>query len=98
MNSRVSAQGFFGKKMVFWFVMLAVFVAEFMFSAWCSVENRQESYEISQLRKNQDRLLRIQENLKIELESLKTPDRIAGWAKNELGLAMPRPDQIVNLP
>lgn len=40
----------------------------------------------------------IQKNLRVELAGLKSPERIARIARNEFGLVMPGPRQIIIIP
>jgi cell division protein FtsL len=55
-------------------------------------------YEISELGANQERMVRLQDNLKIELARLKSPQRIAKIAKQQLGLVAPTSKQLILIP
>jgi cell division protein FtsL len=79
------------------FVCLGLFIAELFFYTWCRVQYTQAGYEITKTNKNRRELLTLQNNLKIELERLKSPDRIAKIAKKHLGLVAPAPEQMVTI-
>ena len=61
-------------------------------------KNVQHGYEISRQAHSQKQLIAYQNNLKIELARLKSPDRIARIAKHQLGLIMPTTDKTILLP
>jgi cell division protein FtsL len=81
-----------------WMVMMTIFIIELLFYTWCRVQNVQHGYEISKETKNQKQLITYQNNLKIELARLKSPDRIAQIAKQQLGLIMPTTDKTILIP
>ena len=81
-----------------WIVMLSLFLGELFFYTWCRVNNVRLGYEVAQETKKKANLIAYQENLKIELARLKSPERIARIAREQLGLSMPRADQTVVLP
>ncbi|MBT3311402.1 MAG: hypothetical protein HN737_01295 [Desulfobacterales bacterium] len=85
-----------GRKMtLIWIVFIAVFISELFFNTWCRVQYVRVGYEISQEAERRERITTLQKNLRIELARLKSPDRISKIAKEELGLIIPDPDQIV---
>ncbi len=55
-------------------------------------------YEIAEAIVQQQQLLNIQENLKIELVRLQSPQILGKVAKEQFGLTIPKPDQIVVVP
>jgi len=79
------------------FVCLALFIAELFFYTWCRVQYTHAGYEITKTNENRRELLTLQNNLKIELERLKSPDRIAKIAEEHLGLITPSPEQMVTI-
>jgi len=79
-------------------VVMFVFIAELLFYTWCRVQNVQHGYEISRETHSQKQLLAYQNKLKIELTRLKSPDRIAQIAKQQLGLIMPTTDKTIMIP
>ena len=81
-----------------WIVMLSLFLGELFFYTWCRVNNVGLGYEVAQETEKKTKLTAYQENLKIELASLKSPERIARIAREQLGLSMPRADQTIEIP
>ena len=81
-----------------WMLMMSIFIIELLFYTWCRVQNVQYGYDISKEIKNQKQLITYQNNLKIELARLKSPDRIARIAKKQLGLIMPTTDKTILIP
>ena len=79
-------------------IMLCLFLGELFFYTWCRVNNVRLGYEVAQETEKQTKLLAYQENLKIELARLKSPERIARIATEQLGLIMPRADQTIVIP
>lgn len=78
-----------------WVVIMILFVGELFLSAWCRVQYVGTGYEISQEVQSQKDLIKLKNNLNIELASLKAPERIAKIAKNQLGLKTPTIDQVI---
>ena len=56
-----------------WIIFMAVFIAELFLYTWCRVNYIDVGYEISKETKKQHELTALQNNLKIELASLKSP-------------------------
>jgi cell division protein FtsL len=81
-----------------WLIFMGLFIAELLFYTWCRVQSIQVRYEISELTADQERLVMLQDNLKIELARLKTPQRIAKIAKQQLGLISPTNKQLIIIP
>ena len=77
---------------------MGLFIAELLFYTWCRVQSIQVRYEISELGANQERMVRLQDNLKIELARLKSPQRIAKIAREQLGLILPTNKQLILIP
>ena len=77
---------------------MAFFMAELLFYTWSRVQCVQVRYEISELTAEQQRLVMLQDNLKIELARLKAPQRIANIAKQRLGLVAPTSKQLIVIP
>ena len=84
--------------MAIWLLLMAIFICELLFYTWCRVQCTQLGYAISRATRVQQAHLAFQNNLKIERVRLQSPQRIAGIAKNQLGLIVPRPDQVIILP
>jgi cell division protein FtsL len=81
-----------------WLVFMTFFMAELLFYTWSRVQCVQVRYEISELTAEQQRLVMLQDNLKIELARLKAPQRIANIAKQQLGLVAPTSKQLIVIP
>ena len=81
-----------------WIVLMSVFLAELLFYTWCRVQNVRIGYEISNASAQYQKLTTMQNNLKIELAHLKSPERISRIAQDQLGLIMPSSKQIIILP
>ena len=77
---------------------MGLFIAELLFYTWCRVQSIQVRYEISELAADQERMLKLQDNLKIELARLKSPQRIAQIATQQLGLVAPTSKQLIIIP
>jgi len=81
-----------------WIVFMAVFITELFVYTWCRVNCIGVGYEISKETQKQHELVAFQTNLKIELASLKSPERIAKIAKDQLGLVTPTQKQTIIIP
>jgi cell division protein FtsL len=81
-----------------WLVLLAIFIAELFFYTWCRVQCVRIGYEITKEANNEQSLITLQNNLKIELASLKSPKRLAEIASNKLNLTSPTPKQVIIIP
>ncbi|MDM8522020.1 cell division protein FtsL [Desulfococcaceae bacterium HSG8] len=80
-----------------WILLMSVFIGQLLFYTWCRVQCVQAGYEISQETEKHRKLMLLQNNLKIELARLKSPDRIARIAEHQLGLKTPGPEQMIIL-
>jgi cell division protein FtsL len=81
-----------------WLIFMGLFMAELLVYTWSRVQCVQVRYEISEITANQERLVRLQDNLKIELARLKAPRRISKIAKQQLGLVAPSSEQLIVIP
>lgn len=81
-----------------WVLLLLVCFAELFFSAWCRVQHVRVGYDLTRARAENQHLLSLQRQLNIELSRLRSPERIAAIANGQLGLNVPAPEQMVNLP
>jgi len=81
-----------------WIILMAVFIAELFLYTWCRVNCIGVGYEISKETNKQHELMALQNNLKIELASLKSPERISKIAKDQLGLKTPTKSQTIVIP
>lgn len=74
-------------------VIIALIIFQLMFYTWCRVQCRHIGYEISSEISRFRKMNEWQNQLRIELEHLKSPERIAGIAATRLGFVMPSPQQ-----
>ncbi len=81
-----------------WLTIMVLFIAELFFYTWCRVQHTQVGYDISAEADEQRSLLALQQNLKIELARLKSPERIEKIARQRLGLTAPTEEQIIIVP
>ena len=81
-----------------WIMFMIIFIAELFLYTWCRVNYIDMGYEISKETNKQNELIALQNNLKIELASLKSPERIARIAKYQLGLKAPTKSQTIVIP
>lgn len=78
-----------------WILLMLIFIAELFFYTWCRVRCVRVGYAITEQTNNHQHLIASQKNLRIELARLKSPERIAKFAKDRLGLVMPDPKQTI---
>jgi hypothetical protein len=78
-----------------WGLLMAVFIVELFFYTWCRVQSVNLGYAINQANDRGRELVTLQNDLKIELERLKSPERIARIAETHIGLVKPSPEQMV---
>jgi cell division protein FtsL len=86
------------KTTMIWIIFMTMFIAELLIYTWCRVQYVGIGYEISKAAHHHQEHINLQNNLKVELASLKSPDRIAKIAKNQLGLKTPTPAQVIIIP
>lgn len=86
------------KTTMIWIIFMTMFIAELLIYTWCRVQCVGIGYEISKVGHHHQEHINLQNNLKVELASLKSPDRIAKIAKNQLGLTTPTPAQVIIIP
>ena len=79
-------------------ILMSFFIAELLFYTWCRVQNIRIGYEITQASARHQKLVTMQNNLRVETARLKSPERISRIAREQLGLTMPSPKQIIVLP
>jgi cell division protein FtsL len=79
-------------------LLMFVFMAELLFYTWCRVQYVRVKYEITEQTNRIRKLSAMQDNLKIELARLKSPQRIAKIARTQLGLVTPTPKQTIVIP
>jgi cell division protein FtsL len=78
--------------------LLVAFMGSGIGYVWSNHEKTQIGYDISQLKKEEMRLLEINRKLRLEIAFLKSPANLEAHAIKRFGLRQPTPDQIVVLP
>jgi cell division protein FtsL len=86
------------KMVALWLLLLCVSIAELLGYTWVRVQCVRVGYEIALLNRETLRLTELQDNFKVELARLKSPQRITKIAREKLGLTMPAPRQMMVLP
>ena len=79
-------------------LLMFAFIGELLFYTWCRVQYVRIKYEITEQTTRIRKLSAMQDNLKIEMMRLKSPQRIAKIARTQLGLVTPTPQQTVIIP
>jgi len=97
MNQKKNKSAQDSRMSVVWFICMAAFICELFFYTWCRVQYTNIGYAIASAGKRHGESVALQNNLKIELERLKSPERIAKIAEKHLGLTPPGPDQMVTI-
>ena len=64
-------------------LFLLLFIAELFFCTWCRVECRDFHYEIRRQEAERERLLKDRNRLNVEIERLKSPERIGADCQGE---------------
>lgn len=78
--------------------MLFMFMGTGIGYVWSNFERTQIGYDLSQLKKEEMRLVEINQKLRLELAILKSPQNLEAVATRSLGLRHPSPGQIIVLP
>lgn len=86
------------KSIGLWGILMVIFIAELLIYTWSRVQCTQLGYEITQAAVVHQKSITLQNNLKIELARLKSPERIIKIARDQLGLIMPGPEQTIVIP
>jgi cell division protein FtsL len=76
-------------------LLMGIFIGELLVYTWSRVQYTQAGYDISRAVREQQRLLAVQEELKVELARLKSPERLARIAESSMGLKRPTSRQMV---
>ncbi len=79
-------------------MLLFVFIVLLLVYTWIRIQCVQVGYEISKAVKTNEKRIARNNNLKIEHAYLKSPERIARKARENLGLIMPTAKQIILIP
>lgn len=98
MNRKIKHTPQRSKLIGIWIILMSIFISELFLYAWCRVQCVNIGYEITKEERNQRDFFTLQNQLKVELAHLKSPERIAEIAKEQLGLTVPAPEQIKVIP
>jgi cell division protein FtsL len=77
--------------------LLCLFMGSSIGYVWSNFEGTRLGYDLSELKKEEMRLREINLELKVELATLLSPQRLEEVAVKDLGMDHPSPEQIVNL-
>ena len=86
------------KFMLVGLAIMGLFIGELLLYTWSRVQCVRLRYEIAEKVDEHKHLLAFQDNLKIELARLRSPQRIAEIARTKLGLIIPKPNQMIVVP
>lgn len=86
------------RQVIITLMMLVCFMGTGIGYVWSNFERTQIGYNLSQLKKEEMRLQEINQKLKLELATLKSPQNLEHLAIQQLGLSSPKPEQIILLP
>ncbi len=86
------------RQVIITLMMLICFMGTGIGYVWSNFERTQIGYDLSQLKKEEMRLQEINQKLKLELATLKSPRNLERLAIEKLGLSPPKPEQIILLP
>ena len=77
------------------FILITIFICSLIFFVWSRLQITYLGYQIPQANSEQQQLLKLNKQMKLEAASLKSLSRIESIAKNQLGLINPEPSQLV---
>ncbi len=86
------------RQVIITLLMLICFMGTGIGYVWSNFERTQIGYDLSQLSKEEMRLREINQKLKLELATLKSPRNLEQLAILKFGLRPPTPEQIILLP
>ncbi len=86
------------KQVLITLLMLICFMVTGIGYVWSNFERTQIGYDLSQLKREEMRLREINQKIKLELATLKSPQNLERLAIQKLGLSPPTPEQIILLP
>jgi len=97
-KSKTSKYHITRRQVIITLMMLICFMGTGIGYVWSNFERTQIGYNFSQLKKEEMRLQEINQKLKLELATLKSPQNLERLAIQQLGLSSPKPEQIILLP
>ena len=81
-----------------WMAALVLVIGEMLLVTWCRVQHIKVGYRITQATEERQELIKVQNKLKVEIARLRSPERIAKIARDQLGLVAPTEEQTKVLP
>ena len=81
-----------------WIFLMCFFFMELLFYTWSRLQCYHIGCEVQKAANRNQILITRQNNLKIELARLKSPQRIEQIAKQQMGLTTPKREQVVVIP
>jgi len=80
------------------FILVAfVFIAVLLIYVWSHIHMTELEYRVAREISIKEKILDDQRKLKVELATLKSPQRIEAVAKEKLGMSYPERDQVIIL-
>lgn len=76
-------------------LFFACFMAVALFYVWSHVQVVKATYDLGALQKQLDAQIERNDKLHLEIRTLRAPNRLAGVAASQLGLAAPREGQVI---
>ena len=98
MNRKIKSNAQKSKVIGIWIILMSIFISELFLYTWSRVQCIRTGYEITKEENRRQVLVTLKNKLKVELAHLKSPERIAEIAKDQLGLTTPAPEQIMVIP
>ena len=98
-NTRIKGHTFHmtRRQMILIVSMLLLIMGSSIGYVWSNFESTQIGYSLSQLKREEIRLRKIQQELRAELAYLRSPQRLHALAHKKLGLGQPSAGQIIVL-
>ncbi|MGD9972601.1 MAG: cell division protein FtsL [Desulfatirhabdiaceae bacterium] len=86
------------RRMIVLVMLLSILILEGLFFIWCQTQCVQIGYEMAQESETYRSLVAMENNLRVELSRLRSPERIAEIARTQLDLELPDPERMYVLP
>lgn len=83
------------KNIFTFFLIVTILVLAFLFFVWSRLQVVDLGYQISKTSQVQRELIRVNKELKLELDTLKSPSNLEKFAKDRLKLVPPQWGQVI---
>jgi cell division protein FtsL len=80
-----------------WIFIASVLMAAALLYVWCHIHMTELEYQVAQELSSRERLAEEQAKLKLELATLKSPQRIETIAREKLQMTYPEREQVIVL-